>query len=176
MTALVSTSFAAFALYSFRSIAMAGFLDGCCDDFLLSDSEIGIFLPTNAPALKGIDAIVVMVPPRLALQCATLTTLLLFSLFLIATSTSLGQEFSFDAGEGSPARSGRRTRTPTRIPRTSWITSSGFMLAKLMAGSGLLRRWRKFCLITLFRCFAAACCLLACATLLLWRARHLQID
>ena len=158
MTALVSTSFAAFALYSFRSIAMAGFLDGCCDDFLLSDSENGIFLPTNAPALKGIDAIVVMVPPRLALQCATLTTLL-FSLFLIATSTSLGQEFSFDAGEGSPARSGRKTQAPTRIPRTSWITSSGFMLAKLMAGSGLLRRWRKFCLIALF-----VSRLLACAT------------
>ena len=145
MTALVSTSFAAFALYSFRSIAMAGFLDGCCDDFLLSNSENGVFLPTNAPALKGIDAIVfgrdvVMVPPRLALQCATLTTLL-FSLFLIATSTSLGQEVSFD---GSPAISRRRTHDPTRIPRTSWITSSGFMLTKLMAGSGLLRRWRKF--------------------------------
>lgn len=167
MTALVSTSFAAFALYSFRSIAMAGFLDGCCDDFLLSD---GIFLPTNAPALKCIDAIVVMVPPRLALQCATLTTLLLFSLFLIATSTSLGQEFSFDAGEGSPARSGRKTQAPTRIPRTSWITSSGFMLAKLMAGSGFLRRWRKFCLITLFRSFAAACLLALLSTATLARA------
>ena len=136
MTALVSTSFATFALYSFR--LMARFLDGCCDDFLLSDSENGIFLPTNAPALKGIDAIVfgrdvVMVPPRLALQCATLTT---FSLFLIATSTSLGHELFFDAGVGSPAMSGRKTHVPTRIPRTSWITSSGFMLAKLMAGSG----------------------------------------
>ena len=134
MTALVSTSFATFALYSFR--LMARFLDGCCDDFLLSDSENGIFLPTNAPALKGIDAIVfgrdaTVVPPRLVLQCATLTTV--FSLFLIATSTSLGHDAFFDAGEGSPAISGRRTTVPTRIPRTSWITSSGFMLAKLMA-------------------------------------------
>ena len=111
-------------VFAFSSLLMSRFS-------LLPQNED--LLLTNAPALGGMDANAFgsEAAPLLLLALESnrgdldaISTL--FSSFV--SSTSRGHSTSCVAG-GSPAMSGRKTHAPTMIPRTNWITSSGFMVA-----------------------------------------------